>query len=150
MTLTKYKDQFPFYSIREEMDKLFDTLLPRHPFTFGENRRGGFWRPRVDMIEEPKNYTIYSDLPGVDLKDIKISVNNNRIVIEGEKNITSNKENTNYNQQERHYGKFYCEVTPLANIEEEKISATIKNGVLKVEVPKKSGEETKYIEVKPI
>jgi HSP20 family protein len=141
-----YRDQLSIYPLKEQLDKLWDTMLQRGPFNFGE--RENFWQPRVDLVEKPHNYIIYVDLPGVELKDIKISSNNNKIRIEGEKILENNKENTNYNQQERYYGRFYCEVSPLVKTEEDRISATLKNGVLKLEVPKKSGTETKYIEIK--
>ncbi len=146
MSIIKYKPESMLYSVKEEMNKIFDTMLQTYPFSLMENISGK-WQPRMDIVEESNGYVVSVDIPGIEAKDLKISVDNNVLIVQGEKNIETTKENKNYKHTERYTGSFYRQIALPSNIDAEKISAKVKNGVLILDIPKGTGQETKYIEV---
>lgn len=146
MSIIKYNPQSLFYAAKDEMDKVFDVMMKTYPFRLIESV-GDNWQPQVDVIEKPSSYVVTADIPGVDPKDIKISVAHNVVTIHGEKNITFNETDKNYKRAERYSGSFYRQFSLPSDIDEAKIVAKVKNGVLTLEIPKGTAHETKYIEI---
>jgi len=126
-------------------DFFSDTDLA--PF-YGEGAAG--FQPKLDLAETDKEVRITAELPGLEEKDIEVSLNENTLSLKGEKKSESEEEGKNFYRRERSYGAFYREVELPAEIQAEKISATFKNGVLTVVLPKaeKSKAELKKIPVK--
>ena len=96
---------------------------------------------RMDMKEMEKQYELSVDIPGMRKEDIKITKENNMLVIEGERRQESKQtkktdDNNKYHFMERHYGKFRRELSIPANASADLINATYENGVLKVSIPK--------------
>ena len=100
--------------------------------------------PRVDVTEDNENLYVEADLPGVEKKDVKVSVVGDVLTISGEKKKESRDENKNYYRLERTSGSFSRSFTLPAEIHGEKIGAEFKDGVLKVTLPKT--EEAKIVE----
>lgn len=105
---------------------------------------------RLDVAETDKEVTVTADLPGMEEKDIELSLNDNVLSLKGEKKAESEEEGKNYYRKERTYGAFYREVELPAEIDAAKVAATFKNGVLTVTLPKseKSKEASKKIPIK--
>jgi len=146
MSIIKYNPQSLFYAAKDEMDKVFDVMMKTYPFRLIENVSDN-WQPQVDVIEKTSSYVVTADIPGVSPKDIKISVEHNTVTIQGEKKIEFNENDKNYKRAERYSGSFYRQFSLPSNIDEAKISAKVKNGVLILEIPKGTTHEMKYIEV---
>ncbi len=107
---------------------------------------GGF-NPRVDLIEDEQKYYIIVELPGVSKEDVKISVNEERILtIKGEKKSLSN-ENSSYLRTERLFGSFARNFALPENLDSEKISAKYNNGILEISLPKVEPPMPKEIEI---
>jgi HSP20 family protein len=100
--------------------------------------------PRVDVTEDNENLYVEADLPGVEKKDVKVSVVGDVLTISGEKKKESRDENKNYYRLERTSGSFSRSFTLPAEIHADKIAAEFKDGVLKVTLPKT--EEAKIVE----
>ena len=105
---------------------------------------------KCDIYEKDGDYHIEMDVPGFDKKEIKVEAKNDYLTITAEKDSEVNEEdnNKNYIHRERRYGK-YQRSFYLQDLDNEKVSASFNNGVLKIVVPKKDeNEDKKYIEIK--
>ena len=96
---------------------------------------------RMDMKENEKEYEMSVDLPGMDKSEIKMHVEDNGLVIEGERKSEKKEDKDKYHFCERHFGSFHREVSLPENANVDAINAMYDNGVLKVVIPKK--EENK-------
>ena len=96
---------------------------------------------RMDMKENEKEYELKVDLPGMDKSEIKMTVENNGLVIEGERKSEKKNKKDKCHFTERHYGSFHREVSLPKNANVEAINAVYENGVLNVVIPKKEEEK---------
>jgi HSP20 family protein len=120
------------------------------PFGLTTPREGRWW-PAVDIDEDEKAITVAADLPDMDRKDINVALENGYLTIRGERKVEKKEENKKYRRMERSYGAFERSFTLPDNVDDKKISADYKNGVLKVTLPKTKpavAEGQKTIEVK--
>jgi Molecular chaperone (small heat shock protein) len=95
------------------------------------------WTPRVDIKEEDKRFVILADIPGVDPKDIDISMDKGILAIRGERKSESKEQNGKVTRVERSYGAFYRRFALPDSADADGISATGKLGVLEISIPKK-------------
>jgi len=104
--------------------------------------------PNFDVREKDDGYIIEGELPGVKMEDIDISVNDGVLTICGEKKRESKDEGTGYRKIERSYGTFRRAWTLTNNVDQEKIDASFKDGVLTLILPKISKEDVRKVEIK--
>lgn len=133
--------------LRRELDHFFDDLVP-----FSWTRENGgrgltAWTPSADMTEDEKEYTIHMDIPGMKKDDIKVSFQDGRITISGEREAREKEEKKDFVRQERYYGSFYRSFTLPENVKEDQIEAKFKNGVLELTIPKAEVVKPKSIKV---
>ncbi len=131
-------------SLRREMDRLWENF-------FGE--RGGLepvegWMPALDVTETKDNLIVKAELPGIDPKDVEISLSGNILTIKGEKKQEKEEKDENYHLVERRYGSFVRSIRLPVEVQEDKIEASYKNGVLKVVLPKSEKAKRKEIKIK--
>ncbi len=139
----------PFYSFRNEMDRLMENVFGGFNTWPFEKSTGGF-SPRVDVVDMEKEIRISVELPGLDEKDIDVSLTAESVTIRGEKKEEKEEKGRDYYKSERSYG-FFSRTIPLpADIDSEKVSASFKKGVLSIKLPKtkRAIEETKKIAIK--
>lgn len=105
------------------------------------------WAPRVDVEEDDKQFVVKADLPGVDPKDVEVSVVENALVLRGQKTEEREEKKKNYHRVERFEGQFYREIPLPRGIEADKIQAKSANGVVTVTIPKKAEAQPKKITV---
>lgn len=105
------------------------------------------WQPKVDVIEENKQFVIKVDVPGVDPKNVEVNFDRNALTIKGEKDVESEEKKGNFIRYERSKGSFYRRIVLPDVIDESGIVAKGKNGVLIVTVPKSDTKVSKRIEV---
>jgi len=104
--------------------------------------------PRIDISEDDKNFYIHAEVPGMSKEDVKISVNDERILsIKGEKTFEKKSDNHNQIRNERRYGSFSRSFKLPENVKSEDISASFKNGVLELTLPLQEPEKPKEYEV---
>jgi HSP20 family protein len=106
----------------------------------------GEWFPSLDVSETKNEIVVKAEVPGMDPKDIDISLSNGTLTIKGEKKQEREEKEEDYHLVERHYGSFMRSVMLPTEVKQDKINASYKNGVLKVVLPK--FEEAKKKEVK--
>lgn len=130
----------------ETISKRFNQLIS--DFEKGINFEFGTFSPRIDIMENEKNIFFYIEIPGMTKDDIKISVNQEKVLkIKGNKNKPDNNENKNYITRERVFGEFEREFMLADNSDVENIEAKFENGVLELIIPKLEPPKPKEINV---
>lgn len=108
---------------------------------------GGDWTPAVDIKEEDDRYLLHADIPGVKPEEIEIAMESGVLTIKGERKEESEEEKENYTRIERSYGLFYRRFSLPDDTDPEKITATGKDGVLEVVIPKSEAVKPRKIQV---
>jgi HSP20 family protein len=143
------KGDDPFVSLKR-MNRLFEDFS-RGVDLEPSARRTGAFEPRVNVAESDREIKVSAELPGIDEKDIDISLSENELTIKGEKKEEKEEKKENYYRMERSYGSF-SRVIPLpCKVDSDKVEAQFKKGVLNITLPKspEAVKESKKIEVKP-
>lgn len=139
----------PFWALRKEVDRLFEDFgIPMRSFAALERVAKPF---AVDVTENEQGYELAAELPGMDEKDIEVNVANDGLTIRGEKKEETDDKQKGAHVSERRYGAFERYFSLPDGVDVSKISATFKNGVLKITMPKTEEAQTpaRKIEVKP-
>jgi HSP20 family protein len=125
---------------------MFDLMedLWRTPF---ETALGQMEYPAVNISEDDKNITVEAELPGMDSKDIDISLQNNMLVLQGEKKFEDEQSQGNYQRIERSYGSFSRTIPLSSSVDEDNVKASFKNGILTVTLPKQEKAQGKKIAI---
>ncbi len=128
----------PFFAFRQEMDRLFDTFFaPGQVGRSAFSGLGGFSvKPAIDVTENDKEVRVRAELPGVDEKDVEISVENDMLIIRGEKREERTDDGERRRFVERSYGSFERAIRLPFAPEGEEITANFKDGVLTVTAKK--------------
>lgn len=143
-------DMIPFEKNNlSRRDELFSSLLKNF---FDDNSlasmdlQGSF---KVDLKETDKDYLVEAELPGVNKKDINVDIDNNYLVINAKRDESVEENKENYVRRERYYGEFKRSFY-IDNVDQDKISASFENGVLKVTLPKlvKDNSNKRKIDIK--
>lgn len=131
-------------TLRDEIDRLFDLSVP------GFTRDAGLfsgWSPSVDVYQDKDNVFVKCELPGMKKEDIEISLHNGMLTISGErKHEEEHKEGESF-RSERFFGKFHRSVSLPTAVDTGKVSASYKDGILTVSLPKAEEAKPKQIEV---
>lgn len=106
------------------------------------------WAPSVDISEDDKAFTLLADIPGVEPKDIEISMEKGVLTIKGERQSENVEEKENYRRVERQSGQFYRRFTLPDSADADKIEAKSVHGVLTVTIPKQEVAASRRIKVK--
>lgn len=106
------------------------------------------WTPAVDIKEEESQFVITADVPGVDPKDMEVTMENGVLTIKGERTVESESEDNGYRRVERLHGTFYRRFALPDYADADKIAATCKNGVLTLTIPKTEAVKPRKITVK--
>jgi len=104
--------------------------------------------PAFDITENEKEYVISGEIPGIDPKDLEVTLSDGILTIQGEKKQESEEEEENYHRIERHYGSFQRSFRLPENIKRDELDANYKDGILRLTLPKSKESEVKKIEVK--
>jgi len=102
---------------------------------------------KVDIYETENSYVLNAELPGLKKEDIKIDLNDNTLTLKGEKKFEEKVEKENYVRVERSYGNFTRSFVLSDNVNADNITASYKDGVLEVTLPKKEEAKPKEIKV---
>ena len=110
------------------------------------------WAPasgvNVDIVENEGNYTLSAEVPGIDKKDLKVTVENDTLTFEAEKRNSCENEKDGHYHSERRYGKFSRSFKLNGQVDAEKIDAAYKDGVLTLTLPKREEAKSREVTVK--
>jgi HSP20 family protein len=107
----------------------------------------GTFVPPVDIYEDDHNITLNMEVPGVDQKDINITLENNTLTIRGERKIEKDVKEENFHRVERRYGQFTRSFSLPNTVDAENVSANFENGILKIKMAKRAEAKPKQIKV---
>lgn len=149
-TLPIRRDDFekPFFLFRREFNRLFDKFFCDVEFGTAENRFVTF-NPSVNVVDSENEIKISAEVPGMDEKDIDVSINRDTLIIRGEKKEEQEDKGKNYYRMERYYGSFSRSIPLPVEVDKDKAKAELKKGILTITLPKtqKAISETKRIAV---
>lgn len=146
--LTRYEPFNAMRQLHDEMNRAFGGALYAPRNDDGSSAATSGWTPAVDIREEAERFVIAADIPGVEPKDIEITMENGVLTIKGERRHESTSDGDNgYRRVERVYGTFYRRFTLPDTADAENVSANGKHGVLEVVIPKKAAVQPKRIQV---
>jgi HSP20 family protein len=145
MTLTKWDPFKDLLTLQDRMNRLFDESV-RNVKTGDEALSSAIWSPAVDIYETDDEVVVKAELPEVNQKDIDIQIENNTLTLRGERKFNKETKKENFHRIERSYGTFSRSFTLPGTIDQEKINADYKDGILKISMPKR--EETKPKQIK--
>lgn len=146
MTIVRYEPFALLNQLQREVNRLFDTSR----FGFGDEEGSVAacdWAPAVDIKEEPDHFIIYADLPGVDPKDIEITMEQGVLTLKGQRAAEAKEETEKFRRLERVRGTFLRRFSLPDTVDANKISAKSTQGVLEVVVPKRSTAPSRKIAV---
>jgi HSP20 family protein len=144
MTLTRWyprRNDNELTSLRTQMDRLFEDFLTpvRQDFTL---------TPPVDVEETADGYVFRADLPGIEAKDVKITVHGDTLTLRGERKREEKKSDGSLHRVERSYGEFERSFQLGMPVRADQVKASYRNGVLEIHVPKAEEAKVREIEVR--
>ncbi len=145
-SLIPWRETRDLTSFRREMDRLFDRFFEGWPFRLGSE--DGYWLPSVDVSETGKEVIVKAEVPGMDPKNIDVSLHDNVLTIRGERKQEKEEKEEDFHRIERSYGAFCRSIALPAQVDPDKVKAEYKHGVLSIRLPKTKEEAVKKIEVK--
>jgi HSP20 family protein len=128
----------PFGLLRREIDRLFEDFtrgFTFEPFRMIERRTRKF-SPTVGVSESDRNVTVKVELPGMDEKDVKLSVTDGHLMIRGEKTEEKEEKRKGYYRTERSFGEFNRVIPVPTGVDTKKLSTVFKKGLLSITLPK--------------
>ncbi len=149
MNLVQWRNGTTRDPIRE-MERLQDQINELFSFDRSGTGSGLFDRtvsPAIDVVERDDEFVVICDLPGIDLKDLDISVSENVLTIKGEKRMDLKNADAKVYRKESWEGGFQRTLSMPKRIDLEKTTATLKNGVLRIELPKREEVRPREISV---
>lgn len=137
-------------TLHQQMDRLFDQFWGgwREPWSMPE-MWGGELMPSVDEREDEKGYHVKVELPGMDQKDVEVTLADGMLTIKGEKKMEEEEKGKDFYRKERAFGSFRRTLALPVEVDESKVYASFRNGVLSIDLPK-SAEARKKIKQIPV
>ena len=127
-------------NLRDEVNRLFESPLA------GLTQAFNSWSPAVDLYEDKDNVVVKAELPGMKKEEIDVSLHEGALTISGERKIEREEKGETY-RSERFFGRFQRSVMLPSAVDESKVSASYKDGILTITLPKSEEAKPKQIEV---
>lgn len=141
MSLIRYEPLGLFDQFSNDISRLLWNAKPGNAAASGE------WMPAVDIREEDDRFLLIADLPGVDRKDVEITVEDHVLTFKGERSTVTEENKEGFRRRERIHGSFLRQFTLPDTADTENISATVNAGVLEISIPKQQKLQPKKIQV---
>jgi HSP20 family protein len=145
MAVVKWDPLRDLLSIQDRMNRLFEQTLSRSRTE--EGIAASTWSPAVDIYETPDTIFMKADLPGLSREDVEIQLQDNTLSLRGERRFARDVQQENYLRIERAYGAFQRNFTLPATVQQDKIRAVFRNGVLELTLPKAEEAKSKKIAI---
>ena len=133
-------------SLQSDLNRFFEDFLGEWPALPGTS--GTEWAPPLSIDEDDKRITVKAEIPGMEPADININVQDNILTLKGEKRQEKKGRDGDTIRSELYYGSFMRQVALPSEVDADHAEATVKKGVLTLQLPKKPGARSKAIKVK--
>lgn len=137
----------PLLSFRSELERLFEDFFHERPGLELADWNGGRFVPDFDVSETESEFRIQADLPGVEEKDLEISLDANTLSIRGERRAEKEEKRGGYEWSERRFGRFERRIELPCEVQSEKVEAKFKKGVLEIRLPKSESARRKTVSI---
>lgn len=146
MTLIRWE---PFRETEEFMNRLMPSLLRGglRAGPEGSSLPAVQWTPSADISETENEYLIRAEMPAVKKEDVKVSVQDGILAVEGERRQEKEEKGRKFHRIERSYGKFVRRLALPTDVDQQKVAAEFKDGVLSVHLPKSAAAKPRSIDV---
>lgn len=144
MALVKWTPFADLPALRREVERLFDRFLGELPRL---DLSGMGWTPHLDMTETKESLIVKAELPGLEVKDLSITISGNTLTLKGEKRQVKEEQDEHHHLVERSYGAFARTVELPTTVAAGKVKAAFKNGVLTITLPKTEEAKRKAISI---
>lgn len=145
MAIVRWDPFRDLISIQDRMNRLFEQTLARTREE--EGIAASTWMPAVDIYETPDQVVMKAELPGLTREDIEINVRDNALSLRGQRKFEKDVKEENYLRIERAYGSFQRSFTLPVTIQQDKIKAVFRDGVLELTLPKAEEARPKQIKI---
>jgi HSP20 family protein len=145
MALVRWEPVRELNSLQQEMNRLFSTFFDT-PAT-GNGGPARRWIPAMDLVETDEHYVLTADLPGLTQEDITLEFEGDVLTLSGERKSEHAERKEGYYRLERATGSFSRSLTLPEGVDAEAVSATFKNGVLEVRIPKPEQRKPKKVSI---
>ena len=132
-------------TLQDRMNRLFEQA--NRGWRSDEPSATTAWSPSVDIFETEGEIIVQAEVPGMDQKDLGLSLENNVLTLKGERKFQKETKDENYRRIERSYGSFSRSFSIPAMVNEDKIRADYNDGVLSISLPKKDRARAKQIKI---
>jgi len=147
MALVRWEPFRELMTLQDRMNRLFGDFFPRQAGLEEESIAGGVWSPAVDIYETDNDIVLKAELPGMKQEDIQLDIRDNVLTLKGERRQESDVKEGSYHRVERSYGAFQRMFTLPNVIQQDKVKAKYKDGVLEVTMPKAEVAKPKHIAI---
>jgi len=137
---------FDLFDVQDEINRLFEGMLPRKTET-GKDVLETRWTPFIDLAEDKDAVYVKAEIPGMNQDQISVTIEDNVLSIKGERKTEKEEKEKQFYRRECLYGIFNRSVQLPSFVDETKIKATYKNGILEMTLPKKEEAKQKQIKV---
>ncbi|WP_104666984.1 Hsp20/alpha crystallin family protein [Ensifer adhaerens] len=134
--MAKSDEGNPVFSLQRDVNRIFEDFWRRLDQPFGAFGRWDTGGPRTDVTETECAIEVSVELPGIDQRDVDVSLTDSALTIKGEKKREQNESKKGYHLLERSYGSFYRSIPLPSGVDADKVAAQFENGVLTVTLPK--------------
>ena len=141
----RFLERRDFPPVQDRMNRIFREAFS--PEGSDEALTTSNFAPPVDVYEDEHNITLKIEVPGIDEKDINVSIENNTLTVRGERRFEKDEKEENFQRVERRYGSFTRSFTLPNTVDPEQVSAHYERGVLKIRLAKKVEAKPKQIKV---
>ena len=146
MAITRWDPFRDLGLLQERMNRVFEDAAVRG-WKNDEPSATTSWSPAVDIYETDNEIMVQAELPGVDRKDIALQLENNVLTLKGDRRFEKETNQENYHRIERSYGGFSRAFTIPTIVDEERIRADYRDGILKIALPKKEQSKARQIRI---
>ena len=142
MALVRYEPNSLFDQFNNEINRFIRGVQPRR-----STGQADAWVPAVDIREDGQRFLLSADIPGVEREDVDVTLEQGVLTIKGERRAEQQESGEDFRRRERRHGSFQRQFSLPDTVNADSIQATVKNGVLVIEIPKHARPEPRRINV---